>query len=87
MEDVVLVSYDVPITANIVRARIFDSIGRPVRILADGEPSGPHGELIWDGMNDKEERVRMGMYILLLELSDGRNVYALKGVVVVAAKM
>jgi len=87
MEDVLLVSYDAPVTADIVRARIFDSIGRPFRVLADGEPSGPHGELIWDGMNDKGERVRMGLYVLLIELSDGASVYVLKGVVVVAARM
>jgi len=87
VEDVLLVSYDAPVTAEIVRARIFDSIGRPVRVLADGEPSGPHGELIWNGMNDKGERVKMGLYVLLLELSDGTSVYVLKGVVVVAARM
>jgi hypothetical protein len=86
-EDVVLISYDAPVTAVIVRARIFDSVGRPVRVLADGEPSGPHGRLIWDGTNDKGERVKIGIYILLLELSDGTNVYALKGAVVVAAKL
>ena len=69
--------------------RIYDAIGRLVRTLADGEPSGSHGEIIWDGYRDRNERVRIGIYIVLLEALDagGGEVRTVKGVVVVAARM
>ncbi len=88
-EDVTIMSYELPSTTGLIRARIYDASGRLVRTLADGEPSGSHGELIWNGYNDRNERIRMGIYVVLLEALDGNGgeVQTVKGVVVVAAKM
>ena len=68
---------------------MYDVNGRMIRTLADGEPSGSHGEIIWDGYNDDHEKARIGIYVLLLEAldSNGGNIQTAKGVVVVAAKM
>ena len=78
-----------PATTGLIRVRIYDASGRLVRMLADGEPSGSHGEIIWDGYNDRHERARMGIYVVLLEALDGNGgeVQTVKGVVVVAARM
>lgn len=51
-EDFTIISYELPTTVAMIRARIFDSQGRLVRILANNEPSGVLGEIIWDGYND-----------------------------------
>lgn len=88
-EDFTMISYRLPTTAALVRIRIYDSKGRLVRSLANGEPSGSHGQIIWDGFTNSREKVRMGIYIVLLEALDanGGTVQSTKGVVVVAAKL
>jgi len=88
-EDFTMISYRLPTTAALVRIRIYDSKGRLVRSLANGELSGSHGQIIWDGLTDSRQKVRMGIYIVLLEALDanGGAVQTTKGVVVVAARM
>jgi hypothetical protein len=60
-----------------------------MRTLADGQPSGSHGDLIWDGFDDNRRRARMGIYIVLLEAQDanGGGALTLKSTVVVAVKL
>lgn len=69
--------------------RIFDSKGRLVRFLADGEPAGSDGSLIWDGMTDERMRARIGIYIVFFEAraGDGTLLDPVKGTVVVAARL
>lgn len=88
-EDFTIVSYEVPATAALLRVRIYDAAGRLIRTLASGEPTGARGSLIWDGMNDNRDKVRMGIYIVLLEALDagGSEIHSTKGAVVVAAKL
>jgi hypothetical protein len=88
-EDVTILSYELPSTTGIIRVRIFDAAGRLVRTLADSEPGGSHGELIWDGYRDNKEKARIGIYVVLLEALDANRseVRTLKGAVVVAARM
>lgn len=82
-------SYRIPAQAAVIRIRVYDSQGRLMRTLADGEPSGSHGELIWDGFDDSRRRVRMGIYVVLLEARDANsgNIQTLKSTVVVAARL
>lgn len=88
-EDITIIHYAVSAAAGLVRIRIYDAVGRLVRLLADGEPTGAQGEIIWDGLNDRGERVRMGIYIVLVEALDaeGGSIRTIKGVVVVAVKL
>lgn len=88
-EDFTLVSYQIPATVGLVRIRIFDVKGRLIRTLANGEPSGPQGSLVWDGMDDDRQKVRMGIYVVLLEGLDanGGTIHTAKGAVVVAVKL
>ena len=69
--------------------RIYDAQGRLVRTLAESEPAGSRGELIWNGHSDRNERVRIGIYIVQLDAFDagGGEIHTAKGVVVVAAKL
>ena len=88
-EDVTILSYQLTSTVGLIRIRIFDSVGRLVRILANNEPAGAQGEIIWDGMNDNRERVRIGIYIILFETLDsfGKTIEMLKSTVVVATRL
>ncbi|MBI4811047.1 MAG: lamin tail domain-containing protein, partial [Ignavibacteriales bacterium] len=88
-EDVTILSYSLPSTTALIRIRIFDSKGRLVRTLANSEPSGSRGEIIWDGYNDQQARVRIGIYIVLFEALDGfgGDIQTVKGTVVVATKL
>ncbi len=88
-EDFIILTYTVSTTTALIRIRVYDVNGRMIRTLADGEPSGSHGEIIWDGYNDDHEKARIGIYVVLLEAldSNGGNIQAAKGVIVVAAKM
>lgn len=88
-EDFTMISYRLPTSAALVRIRIYDAKGRLVRSLANAEPSGSHGQIIWDGFTDGREKARIGIYVVLLEALDanGGTVQITKGVVVVAAKL
>ncbi len=84
-----MISYHLPLTSGIVRVRIYDALGRMVRVLADGAPAGSAGSVVWNGQNDGKERVRIGIYLILLEAYDNTSarVISAKGVVVVATKL
>jgi len=80
------IQYTLDTTPSLVRAQIFDARGRPVRTLEQARLSGPSGELVWNGRSDEGERVRVGVYIVLLEAvrADRGTVIELKHPVVVA---
>lgn len=88
-EDFTIVQYEMPLAVSTIRARIFDSVGRRIRSLANNEASGARGSIVWDGLDDDRQKARIGIYILLLEAIDERGgvVETVKGVVVLAAKL
>ncbi len=88
-EDFTVMHYNLPLTTATLRVKIYDSVGRLVRILSHGNPSGSLGDIIWDGFDDDRQRLRMGIYIVLLEALDsvGGSVETAKSVVVLAGKL
>jgi hypothetical protein len=89
IEDVTVMSYNLSTPVSLIRVRIFDAHGRLIRNLANGEPGGSHGEIVWNGFDDSGRKVRMGIYVGLVEAiaGNGESVETVKGVVVVAAKL
>jgi len=83
------IEYTLDTTPSLVRAQIFDARGRPVRTLERARLSGPSGELVWNGRNDEGQRVRVGVYVVLLEAVRAENgtVTELKTPVVVARSL
>jgi hypothetical protein len=59
-----------------------------VRMLANCELSGPEGAIIWDGLDDSKQRVRIGPYVVFIESIDGQAgvIATAKAVAVVGAK-
>ena len=88
-EDFCMIRYNLPLTTSVIRISIFDIKGRLLRTLANGDLSGPQGEVLWDGLDDTRQRVRIGVYIVYVEAVDGQAgvVATAKAVVVVAAKL
>ncbi len=88
-EDFTIIQYEMPLTVSMIRARVYDAVGRRIRMLVNNEASGAHGSIVWDGMDDDKQKARVGIYIVLLEAIDDRGgvVETAKGVVVLAARL
>jgi len=88
-EDYTIISYELPLETSQIRIRIFDSRGRLVRTLADNEPSSSKGSIIFDGLDDNKQPLRIGIYIVLIEAVNQQNgvVEQIKKPVVVAKKL
>ncbi|MEX2189805.1 MAG: lamin tail domain-containing protein [Bacteroidota bacterium] len=87
-EDFCIVRFAVPIPSSVIRIRIFDLRGRVIRTLAEAEPAGSIGEVIWDGMESAGRKARIGPHIVLLEASGvNGEIFTAKGVVIVATAL
>ena len=88
-EDRALITIHSASAASRLRADIFDATGRKVRTLEDNIFSGSTSELVWNGRDDKGNMVRMGIYIIFVQLLDDRGgaLQEMKGTVVVAKKL
>jgi hypothetical protein len=85
-EDFLSINYELPAISVTVRVRIYDVTGRLVRRLVQNEPLPSSGSVIWNGMDDNGNRVRIGIYIILFEALDhsGGAVRTIKETAVVA---
>ncbi len=88
-EDFTIISYQLPMQISQVRMKIFDVKGRLVRTLMNNELSGSTGQVVWDGLDDNKQKLRMGIYIIFIEALDagGGVVETAKAAVVVAGKL
>lgn len=69
-EDFAIVSYKLNNIEFVANLRIFDSNGREVNHLVRNETLGTEGFFKWDGTNEAGEKVRTGLYIILIDLFD-----------------
>ncbi|MBD3225401.1 MAG: hypothetical protein GF313_11760 [Caldithrix sp.] len=88
-EDHTLISLQMPAETARMQVEIFDIQGRKVRTLLDNTFTGSHAEVIWNGRDDKNKVVAMGIYIIYVEVLDDSNgmLKQLKESVVVARKL
>ena len=88
-EDFAVINYNLSQAVAQVRIKIFDNKGRLVRTLINNMASGSSGSVIFDGLDDDNKTLRMGIYIVFLEaLNDNSGVVeTVKAVVVVARKL
>jgi len=87
-EDFTIISYNLTEQTAQIRIKIFDDRGRLVRTLVNNKASGSSGSVIFDGLDDNNNPLRIGMYIVFLEALNSNSglVEVLKNVVVVARK-
>ena len=67
-QDVLEIQYSTNGAGYLAQLLIFDSQGRQVRRLDDLELLAGSGSFTWDGTTDDEERARIGIYILVVEI-------------------
>ncbi len=63
-------SFQLPLEANELVVGIFDSSGRLVRTMDLGSQSAGSQSLVWDGKDDKGNRVPDGLYAYQVEAKD-----------------
>lgn len=83
-EDFTLIEFEFPQPGNVATITIFDGLGRPVRVLQRNITLGARGSYRWDGLDDKQQRVPAGNYVVFFEVFDlnGRKQQIKKGVTV-----
>lgn len=86
IDDVAGLQYTLKGEAGLLRARIFDAAGRPVRTLVEAALTGRSGTLLWDGLDDDGRTLPIGIYVVLLEAvsAEGGTTEAYKRPVVLA---
>ena len=67
-DDFVTINYSFPSPGYVANITIFDASGRPVRYLQKNSLSGNNGYYRWDGLNDKNQRLPQGIYIIYTEI-------------------
>jgi hypothetical protein len=88
-EDITTISFSEAYSPAWVTITIFDDKGRKVRKLLNNETLPMPAAVLFDGRNDDKNPLRIGMYIVLAEITnpvDGSKDVK-KGVVVVARKL
>ncbi len=72
-EDHVLIGFDLAWTRAVVNIKIFDRLGRLLKNLAEQQPFGASGTVVWDGRDGGGRMCPMGVYIVLLEARDANG--------------
>ncbi|MEJ2543940.1 MAG: gliding motility-associated C-terminal domain-containing protein [Calditrichaceae bacterium] len=88
-EDHTIITVESPAEAARLRLDIYDILGHKVRTIKDNSFVGSKIDLVWDGKNDKGQKVNMGIYIFFLQILDDRNgvIKEIKESVVVAGQL
>lgn len=88
-EDVARISYRLPSRTSRILVTAYDHLGRFVRRIANNEPSGPEGELIWDGYDQQGQPLEPGIYLLRIEAydDDGFGLMTAQSSIVIARRL
>jgi hypothetical protein len=88
-EDFTIIKYSLKTNTAQVRVKIFDVKGRIVKSLLNNQLSGSEAQIIFDGKDDTGTKLRVGIYVVLLEAVDDRGgtIEQTKATFVVAAKL
>ena len=68
LSDFTTISFNLVGTGNVGTVKLYDNVGRLVRELVNNQSLGDTGSFVWDGLNDKKERLRTGYYLILFEV-------------------
>ncbi len=86
-EDVLLINYATEGAGYTANVRIYDAKGREVKNLIRSELLAPQGSFKWDGTTDNQEKARLGIYVVWVELfNPSGNVEYFKKACVVAGQ-
>ncbi len=87
-QDVLNINYSFSSSSNVVNIDIYDEQGRLVKDLVNNVSIGNAGIFSWDGLDDNNQKARVGIYILFFEVFDLEgNKEVFKSPFVVAARL
>jgi P pilus assembly chaperone PapD len=88
-EDFTIINYRLQSTVSQVRMKIYDVKGRLMKTLLNNKASGSSGQIVYNGLDDDNRKLRLGIYIVFIEALNDQNgvVETIKTTVVVAAKL
>lgn len=69
-EDYCFINYQVPAPGYVANIIVYDAAGRIVRTLCNNATLALTGTFKWDGLDDKEQRLPVGIYIIATEIFD-----------------
>lgn len=70
VDDVLNIGYKFNTPGKNCKIHIYDSRGRPVRMLVDNEFIGTEGQFSWDGLTDDNQKAGVGIYVIFVEIFD-----------------
>jgi hypothetical protein len=88
-EDFTIISYKLKNAVSQVRMKIFDVKGRLIKTIMNNQASGSSGQVVYNGLDDENRKLRLGIYIVFLEALNDQNgvVESIKTTMVVGAKL
>lgn len=88
-EDYAIINYNLDESTAQIRLQVFDSKGRKVRTLVNNQLTSSQGSIIFDGLDEDGNPLKIGIYILLIEAINASSgtIETLKDVVVIARKL
>ncbi|MFQ5706207.1 MAG: lamin tail domain-containing protein [bacterium] len=88
-DDFAVISYELPLTTAAVNVKIYDVRGRLIRFLANNQASGSRNAIVWDGMDNDNQKARTGIYIVFLQALNAESgiLKTAKKTVVLAGKL
>lgn len=66
--DFLLLNYELDEAGYTMNAHVFDDRGRPIKHFVQNELLGRTGSFKWDGENENNEKVNIGIYIIYIEI-------------------
>jgi hypothetical protein len=86
--DVLSINYNLGETGYTATVSVFDGDGREIKTIANNELVPRWGSYYWDGINDKNEKARIGIYVVMMEATNiNGNKKKLKKGFVLAGKL
>ncbi|MBS1550640.1 MAG: lamin tail domain-containing protein [Bacteroidetes bacterium] len=88
-EDFALIKYKLNVPFAQMRVKVYDIKGRLVKTLANNAVTGSEGTIIFNGFDDANQKLRVGIYILIIEAVDdtGGTIDKIKSPIVIATKL
>lgn len=70
VEDILNINYKFEAPGYVANVRIFDSEGREIRQIANNQLLALEGTFAWDGITSENEKARVGLYVVFIEVFD-----------------
>jgi flagellar hook assembly protein FlgD len=87
-KDFTFINYKFSETGYTINIRIYDANGREIRNLVRNELLGSEGKFQWDGIDNDNQKARIGIYIVYIEVFNlNGKVKKVKKQVVLGAKL